>query len=230
MTLRLAIACESPRHDGLIIRRILEYMLGDQVTFVDHKLPERVSSRSGVLTHATLVAKQIHLETDADALLVVADLDQDAIPPAGANLVELTADDCAQQVAGDSLWCQLATQVRRGLANAPPRAMSDKALRFVIGVSIPAIEAWLLCPDWDEMKWRQYSVAHPDVNKQRTEKKRMKVTVYGPGADRRPPRTAQVDAAFDSLISSKRIDELAERFPLGIGQVVDRLRAIAAEA
>ena len=225
MTLRIAVVSESPKYDGLIVRRIFGHLLGNAASFVDHAYERRVSSRRGVLDHAAQMVRAVYYQTDADVMLVVADLDQDPVPPDGSRIADLTAEGCER---GDepTLWCELAARVRRGLAHRSDRP-SSKPLRYVIGVSIPAIEAWLLCPEWTEMKWRQFQNSHPDEGQQRAEKKRMKATAYGAGADRRGrPRMAEVESALASL-DGAGIADLPAAFPLGIGQVIEFLRSLA---
>jgi hypothetical protein len=125
--MKISVLSESPA-DQEAIYGLTEVVLGQVVDRVAPRR-QRPGGVSGVIGALPAVVKELHFQSDAEALIVVVDSDD--------TPVHQPAHD--QQADFQCRFCRL-TRITRSL-QLPARA-SGKPLRFGIGVAIPAIEAW----------------------------------------------------------------------------------------
>lgn len=209
--MKVAILSESPSDDAAI-RLFAETLLGRSTEPVD--LPQlRSRGWPSVRNVFAAVYKGLWYQSDADALIVMADSDDAAIhdpthtgPAAGPRACRF----CELR--------QVEQRVRAELRPLPNRA----ALRVAIGIATPAIEAWYavgIDPHVNEPTWAQAlaSKQFPYT------KAGLKKLIYGTDRPSLQLETEQAVEAAHRLGAS--LDELIARFPSGFGPMANEIRS-----
>jgi hypothetical protein len=171
-SLNLAIISESPA-DETALRVLVEAVLRERVTWVTPAL--RARGWPSVAQVMPAVLRHLHFNTEAEALVVVVDSDD--------SLVHTPAHDAPGYFHPHCRMCQLRAVYRQTVKKLPPAKGRDRVVR-VIGVAVPAVEAWYLCGRdervteevWTqgqesgimpytrgELKWRVYGTDRPSL-------------------------------------------------------------------
>lgn len=170
--MKLAVLSESPA-DETALRVLVEAVLKERPAYIGPGLRARGWPNVAQLLPA--VIRHLHFNTDADALVVVVDADD--------SLVHTAEHDEPGYFHPQCRMCQLRAVYRRTVKKFPPSHGRERVLR-VIGVAVPAIEAWYLCgrdhtvteAAWiageesgrriysrAELKWRVYATDRPTL-------------------------------------------------------------------
>ena len=131
--MKIAILSESPA-DEIALRVLVESVLGAAPKFLQPGLRARGWPNVAQLLPA--VIRHLHFNTDATALIVVVDADDSVVHAAEHDRPDYFHPRCRM--------CQLRAVFRQTAKNFKPAHGRARLLR-VIGVAVPAIEAWYLC-------------------------------------------------------------------------------------
>jgi len=164
--LRLALMGES-FVDEAALAILVEAVLGR--SFIQVQPGLRARGWPSVLQILPAVARHLHFNTDADALVVLVDADD--TEPHGAH----------HEVPGyfhpRCRLCQLRAVFRRATRHLPPARGRDRMLRAV-GLAVPAAEAWYLCGN-DETVGEAAWVAGRVTGRAPYTRRELKARVYG---------------------------------------------------
>jgi hypothetical protein len=201
--MKLAVLSESAA-DEAAVRILVDGLLGGRIQLVGLQ-PLRTRGESGVFGVLPAVLKDLHFQSDAEALVVVVDSDHS---PVHVNSHE--------QPEGEDEHCrlcklrQVVAQVRGQLRPITGRLL----LKVALGLAVPAIEAWYRCgidPHVTEATW----VMSLQSRSSPYTKSRLKQDVYGTD---RPPLTLEMKRATEEAQRLvKNLDLLARLFPGGFG-------------
>jgi hypothetical protein len=208
--MKVAILSESPADDAAI-RILAEQLLGRKTEPVDFR-GLRSRGWPSVRNVFGAVYKDLWYQSDADALIVVADSDDAAVHdpthmrptpgPRACRFCELR---------------QVEHRVRAELRPLPHRP----ALRIAIGIATPAIEAWYavgIDPHVNEPTWAQ-ALASKQFPYTKADLKKL---IYGTD---RPSLQLETERAVEAAGRlSGDLEEVIARFPNGFGALATEIR------
>jgi hypothetical protein len=142
--MKVALLSESPA-DEIALRVLVAAVLGAEPQLVAPGFRARGWPNVAQLMPAVL--RHLHFSTDADALVVVVDADD--------SVVHTERHEAPGYFHPHCRMCQLRAVHRQTTRKLPPARGREGVLR-VIGVAVPAIEAWYLCgrdPGVSEAAW-----------------------------------------------------------------------------
>jgi len=212
--MKIAIFSESPT-DEAALKILVEGILDEKIEEVPS--PNRLQSRgSGVLRDVPIVLRGVYYNTEAGFLIIVRDSDDTPIH-------KKEHDEPNNEESAICRYCELCKATNNALGNLSSIPGKEN-FRVAIGVTVPAIEAWLLCdvnPHASEATW---------INKQKEEgfnlyndRRSLKAKLYGSHI-----------ASSETMIergteSAKRLAENIERletlFPEGFGNMANEIRS-----
>ncbi|MBL9201091.1 MAG: hypothetical protein JNL39_11320 [Opitutaceae bacterium] len=131
--MKLALLSES-LVDETALRVLVAAVVGRPLKFASPGF--RARGWPHVMQLLPAVLRHLHFNTDADALVVVADSDDTAVHTARHEAPGYFHPQCR--------LCQLRAVHRQTVKNLAPARGREQVLRAV-GVAVPAIEAWYLC-------------------------------------------------------------------------------------
>jgi hypothetical protein len=170
--MKIALLSESPA-DEAALRVLVGALSHPTPEFVEAGL--RARGWPNVAQVMPAVLRHLHFNTDADALAVVVDSDDSVVHTANHNAPGYFHPHCRM--------CQLRAVYRQTTKRYPPAHGRGRVLR-VIGIAVPAVEAWYLCgrdsrvseeawvrgqetgrPPYSraELKWRVYGTDRPSL-------------------------------------------------------------------
>ncbi len=200
--MRLAILSESSA-DEAALRVLADAVLGIN-TIAPHVAEPRTRGWSGTLRNCESIAKALHYNTDADAFIIVGDSNHQTV-------VHGSPQNRLHQLNS------IALNLRRQLG---PRS-GRPPLRIAVGIASPAIEAWLLCSesnDISEAKWEKGLETKRDPYSKLELKQRLS------GSDKLTLTTQTQRMVAAALELRTKIPLLEERFPYGFGVLAEELR------
>jgi hypothetical protein len=142
--MKVALLSESPA-DETALRVLVAAVLGRDPQWVAPGYRARGWPNVAQLMPAVL--RHLHFNTEADALVVVVDADD--------SVVHTERHEAPGYFHPHCRMCQLRAVHRQTVKRLPPAHGRERLLR-VIGVAVPAIEAWYLCgrdPGVSEAAW-----------------------------------------------------------------------------
>jgi hypothetical protein len=131
--MKIAFLSESPA-DEAVLRVLVEGALKEPPTVASAGY--RARGWPNVLQVLPAVIRHLHFNTDVDTLVVTGDSDD--------SPVHTAAHDAPQYYHPHCRMCQLRA-VFRQTSKRFPTAHGRLRVRRVVGVAVPALEAWLLC-------------------------------------------------------------------------------------
>lgn len=131
--MKIALLSESPA-DETALRVLVAAVLGAEPQFVSPGFRARGWPNVAQLMPA--VIRHLHFNTDTDALVVVVDSDD--------SVVHGVAHDAPGYFHPHCRMCQLRALHRQTTKKLRPAQGRERVLR-VVGVAVPAVEAWYLC-------------------------------------------------------------------------------------
>jgi hypothetical protein len=170
--MKVALLSESPA-DEAVLRVLVEAILGQAPKVTPAGF--RARGWPNVIQVLPSVIRHLHFNTDVDALIVTCDSDD--------SPVHTAAHDAPQYYHPRCRMCQLRAVFRQTNKRLPAAHGRARVLR-VVGVAVPALEAWLLCgrdnavseAAWlagqesgrapytrAELKWRVYQTDRPSL-------------------------------------------------------------------
>jgi hypothetical protein len=170
--MKIAFLSESPA-DEAVLRVLVEGALKEKPTLASAGY--RARGWPNVLQVLPAVIRHLHFNTDVDTLVVSCDSDD--------SPVHSLEHDAPQYFHPQCRMCQLRAVFRQTGKRFPP-AHGRPRVRRVVGVAVPALEAWLLCGVDDavteaawidgqmrgqlpytraELKWRVYRTERPSL-------------------------------------------------------------------
>lgn len=210
--MKVALFSESPA-DEAVLRVLVEAVLGAPPKFVSPGFRARGWPNVAQLLPA--VIRHLHFQTDTDALVVNVDSDD--------SVVHTAAHDRPNYFHPQCRMCELRAVFRRTTKKLPPANGRDRLLR-VVGVAVPALEAWLLCgrdssvseAGWiegqhsgrqpysrAELKWRVYGTDRPTLPQE------IRCALHEVERHRRDPRRLENDfPGFAALARDLREREM----------------------
>ena len=207
--MKVALLSESAA-DEAALRILVDGILGSPTERVPLQRFEHRRGWPNLLEVAPVVFKYLHYQTDADALVVVADSNGTPLHRPGSP----SDEQCR--------FCKLhAALSPERLRVAAVRGRAP--LRTAIGLACPAIEAWYQCgfnPHATEVAWAR-DLADGIQPTQRT--RELKLAVYGTDRPSLAMETAAAAQAARRLIQD--LSEIQRRFPTGFGVFADDVRA-----
>jgi hypothetical protein len=191
--MKVAILSESEA-DKAAVHIFVNALLGENTELFPR--PFRVHGWTTVFGLLPIVVKELHYNTDVDALAIV--LDSDKSTP------HLSGHDTAQSPIEDCRLCKLREVVR-----STRNALKDTGrppLKIAIGLAVPCIEAWLRCGHDAGVTEAAWLVAVAELRFP-YDSLRLKREVYG---TERPSRE----------LESRRMQEEARRLAVDIERLV----------
>lgn len=170
--MKVALLSESPA-DETVLRVLVAAVLGEEPRIAPAGY--RARGWPNVAQVLPAVIRHLHFNTDTDALVVSCDSDD--------SVVHAAAHDAPGYFHPHCRMCQLRAVFRQTAKKLPPARGRERVLR-VVGVAVPALEAWLLCgrdpavseAAWvegqekgrspysrAELKWRVYGTDRPSL-------------------------------------------------------------------
>ncbi len=170
--MKIALLSESPA-DEAVLRVLVEGAVGSKPAVAPAGY--RARGWPNVIQVLPAVIRHLHFNTDVDTLVVTCDSDD--------SLVHTAEHDAPQYFHPHCRMCQLRA-VFRQTSKRFPAAHGRLRVRRVVGVAVPALEAWLLCglenevteAAWTagqargqlpytraELKWRVYRTERPSL-------------------------------------------------------------------
>ncbi|MBI2298721.1 MAG: hypothetical protein HYU66_07195 [Armatimonadetes bacterium] len=206
--MRLAVLSESIA-DEAALRAMVGAVLGAGIDWANH--PYRLPSRGwhAVVDNLKPMAVAMHYRTNADGLVVVADADLPAVPHGASRSSRIPRLEQLRQLR-EAVCKQL--RPRRGRA----------PMRIMVGVAVPAIEAWYLCGRDGRATEAAFLQGHWDEqgSELRAELKRL---TYGTTTPSLAEETAQATADAERL--ARNIARLEGAFPQGFGSLAEERRS-----
>lgn len=210
--MKVALFSESPA-DEAALRVLVNGALRAEPSFVSPGFRARGWPNVAQLMPA--VIRHLHFNTDADALVVVADSDDSVVHTARHDAPDYFHPHCRM--------CQLRAVYRQTVKRLPPARGRDRVLR-VVGVAVPAVEAWYLCgrdPTVSEAAW----IAGQERAAPPYSRAELKVRVYGTDRPSLPHET--VCAVREAQRHRADTRRLEHDFP-GFAALAADLRAVRA--
>jgi hypothetical protein len=212
--MKVAVLSESPA-DEAAIRILIEGIIQkgtQEIASLPH-IEARQGGWPSVKTLLTVTIRHLYFNTDADALVVVADSDDSPVHQSGHEQVGGEDQRCR--------LCQLRSVINMEEARLRP-VPSRSPLKTAAGLAVPAIEAWYLCgldPHVNEATW---------VRKLRAERitftrNKLKAQVYG---TERP--SLQMETRYAIEAATRLVDDLSmieQLFPNGFGSFARDVRS-----
>jgi hypothetical protein len=208
--MRVAILSESSA-DEAAIRILLDGILGKQTEEIK---PPQLRSRGwpSVIRVLPTVLKFLHYQTDAEALVVIADSDDSPTHQSTHDEAEGANQQCR--------LCQLRGVVSVETNNLRP-VIGRNQIKTAIGLAVPAIEAWYLCgldSQINEAAWTRKLQSERITYTRRTLKK----DVYNTERPTIDIETAQARQAAIRLVNELQL--LEQLFPNGFGAFASDVR------
>lgn len=210
--MRVAVLSESSA-DEAAIRILLEGILGKATQEISRHPSLRSRGWPTVVRILPMVIKWLHYQTDAEALVIVADSDD--------SPVHESAHESAGGESSKCRLCQLRGVVnleRLRLSSVPGRA----PLKTAVGLAVPAIEAWYLCgvdPHVNEATWAR-RLQSERISFTRNS---LKTQVYG--TDRPSLQTETRHAVEAARRVSNDLSVIEQLFPNGFGSFARDVRS-----
>jgi hypothetical protein len=209
--MKIAIFSESPADEAAI--RILVEAILQRSTLHPAMNEPRSRGWPSVLNILPSVIKHLHYQTDAEALVVVAD--------ANGSEMHRVEHESAGAGSAKCRLCLLRGAARRTMHDL--RALQGRApLKVAIGLAIPAIEAWFCCGDKsgvNEAAWRQALDATPRAMPYSG--RELKQHLYGTD---RPSLEMETTIMVERVRGlSAMLPRLCEAFPVGFGSLHDEI-------
>lgn len=209
--MKLALLSESPA-DETALRVLVEAVLGAPPQFVSAGL--RARGWPNVAQVLPAVIRHLHFNTDTDALIVVVDADDSVVHTAAHERPDYFHPHCR--------LCQLRAVHRQTVKHLPPAHGRRRVLR-VVGVAVPAIEAWYLCgrdPTVGEAGW----IAGQQANHAPYTRAELKWRIYGTD---RPSLAYEIRCALHEVERQRRDLRRLENDFLGFALLARDLREAA---
>lgn len=179
--LRVAVLAESGTDDAVAYEIVAHVR---RVVVEPVAVPSiRTRGWPAVLRQLPTVVRTVYYQSDADALVILADTDATVPHDPATHTPEFPHPDCR--------WCALHTALARALAGVGPRPVQGP-LRTAVGAPAPAVEAWLLAGDpvhASEAAWLQRGASAAAASE--AYKRQLKQAAYGPG----PPFRSMTSSA-----------------------------------
>ncbi len=208
--MKVAILSESPA-DEAAVRILVGSILGRETRQVDLP-PMRTRGWPYVRGVTPRVLRYLHYQTDADALVIVADADH-------SPLHNATHGEYAEAESGCRL-CQLREEVVRAQNGLSP-VTDRQRVQTAIGIAAPAIEAWYRCvvdPQVHEAAWLQ----RPHNQTYVPYKNRLKHDVY---RTERPSMECKTQRAVEEAQHvGQQLPLLEQLFPNGFAPLANDVR------
>lgn len=196
--------------DEAAIRILVNGILGRETEDVP-SLPLRSRGWPSVIRVLPTVIKFLHYQTDAEALVVIADSDD--------SPVHRSSHD---QVGKEEAGCRLC-QLRKVVKETKLCAVAGRnEMKVAIGLAVPAIEAWYLCgidPHVSEAAWARKLQQGERITYTRST---LKKSVYG---TERP--TIEIMKRHATTAATRLVSDLSgigRLFPEGFGSFVNDVR------
>jgi len=211
--MKIAIFSESPT-DEAALKILIEGILGEEIEEIP--FPNHLRSRgSGVPRDVPFVLRAVYYNTEAEFLVVVRDSDDSPIhKKEHLEPNNKESEKCR--------LCDLRRKVNYALESLTPMAGKEN-FRVAVGVTVPSIEAWLLCgknPFASEATW---------INKQKekglstyNDRQNLKIELYGAAVTSREIMIERGTEAAKRL--AENIKQLEELFPEGYGEMANEIR------
>jgi hypothetical protein len=186
--MKVALLSESPA-DEAVLRVLVEAVLGARPQFAAAGF--RARGWPNVAQVLPAVIRHLHFNTDTDTLVVTCDSDDSVVHKAEHDAPGYFHPQCRM--------CQLRAVFRQTAKKLPP-AQGRKGLLRVVGLAVPALEAWLLCgrlPNIDEATW----VAGQESGRLPYTRAQLKWWVYGTD---RPSLPHEIRCALHELERHRR--------------------------
>ncbi len=210
--MKIALLSESPA-DETALRVFVTAVLRQPPKFVSPGFRARGWPNVAQLMPA--VIRHLHFNTNTDALVVVVDSDDSVVHTAGHDAPGYFHPHCRM--------CQLRAVHRQTTKKLPKAHGRERVLR-VIGVAVPAVEAWYLCGR-DESVSEAAWVVGQETGRQPYSRAELKVRVYGTDRPSLPHET--VCAVREAERQRRDLRRLEHDFP-GFGALATDLRALVA--
>jgi hypothetical protein len=152
--MKVALLSESPA-DEAVLRVLVEAVLGARPQFAAAGF--RARGWPNVAQILPAVIRHLHFNTATDVLVVTCDSDD--------SVVHHAAHDAPGYFHPQCRMCQLRAVFRQTTKKLPPAHGRARVLR-VVGVAVPALEAWLLCgrnQNVSEAAWVAGQEKHPPI-------------------------------------------------------------------
>lgn len=210
--MKIALLSESPA-DETALRVLVAAVLRQTPRFVAPGFRARGWPNVAQLLPA--VIRHLHFNTDTDALVVVVDSDD--------SVVHTREHDAPGYFHPHCRMCQLRAVYRQTTKRLPKAHGRERVLR-VVGVAVPAVEAWYLCGR-DERITEAAWIVGQETGRQPYTRTQLKVRVYGTD---RPSLPHEIVCAVRE-VERQRHDprRLENDFP-GFAALAADLRAAAA--
>jgi hypothetical protein len=207
--MKVALFSESPA-DEAALRVLVEVVLGAPPKFVSPGFRARGWPNVAQLLPA--VIRHLHFQTDTETLVVNVDSDD--------SVVHTAAHDRPNYFHPQCRMCELRAVFRRTTKKLPPAHGRDRMLR-VVGVAVPALEAWLLCgrdSSVSEAAW----IAGQESGRQPYSRAELKWRVYGTD---RPTLPQEIRCALHEVERHRRDPRRLENDFPGFAALARDLRA-----
>ncbi len=210
--MKVAVLSESPA-DTAFIRILLDGILRKETQEIP-SLPH-IEARPGgwpsVKTLLPTAVRYLYFNTDAEALVVIADSDDSPIHQSSH-----------EQSGGEEPRCRLC-QLRNVLKETKLSSIPNRAeLKSAVGLAVPAIEAWYLCgvdPHVNEATWARKLQQSERITYTRNALKKRAYGVERPTID---IMTRHAIKAATRLVSD--LSEIERLFPNGFGSFANDVR------
>jgi len=210
--MKVALLSESPA-DETALRVLVTAVLRQPPQFVAPGFRARGWPNVAQLMPAVL--RHLHFNTDADALVVVVDADD--------SVVHTEPHEAPGYFHPHCRMCQLRAVYRQTTKRLPPAHGRERVLRM-IGVAVPAIEAWYLCGRDDQVTEAAWTAGREQGALPYT-RANLKHRVYGTD---RPSLPHEIDCALREVQRHRRDTRRLEHDFPGFAALAADLRASGA--
>jgi hypothetical protein len=210
--MNVAIVSESPADETAI--RILVDAITGRTNKAVASGRIRPGGWSGVIQAIEVELKSLHYRGEADALITVVDSDDSPIHEESHEIPGQQIPECRV--------CQILEVVRRAQASLR-QIEGRKPVDIAVGLSVPAIEAWLLYgtdPHIVEGRYERELKSGADLKSARV---RLKRQLYGTAT---PPRSKMMEVMpCEAIRLASNISALEAAFPKGFGRFARQIRS-----
>lgn len=210
--MKVAILCESPA-DRAAIRILIDGILRKKTQEIS-SLPHIEACPGGWPSVKTLLPtaiRYLYFNTDAEALVVIADSDDSSIHQSSHEQAGSEEPRCR--------LCQLRSVFKETVLRSVP---GRSELKSAIGIAVPAIEAWYLCGKDDHVSEATWARKLQHSERIPYTRKSLKKTVYG--AEHMTTDVKKRHAIKEAARLVNDLSRIETLFPSGFGSFARDVR------
>ena len=199
------------KSDDVILRHLIEGILEEKIEEKDVGKKLQFRSSSHLVKNLPVVIRSVHYNSDAEFLVIASDSDDTPVHIAEHDINE-----------NEKCHICLLRKIVDKLLNEF-QSGGQEILKIAVGVSVPAIEAWLLFgknPHVSENYWIRFQ----NSEKITYTRKKLKKELYGGEHIPENIRIETAKKAIQRIVENDLLSDLENAFPQGFGSLSNEVK------